>query len=70
MNIYKMDYGIYNNIRDIMILDRKYHVYARVLDRWLSIHYGLTTMEIYEDNAYHYTVRDEEKLILFLLKWT
>lgn len=50
--------------------DRKFD--HDVLDRWLSIFYGLQAVgdEADDTDCYPFIVRDEKKLTMFLLRWS
>lgn len=72
MNTYEMTRKHYHDIWYKLEEIKDKDLHYRTVDRWLSIRYGLTwqSQTAAESNIYKFNVKDDEKLLLFLLKWS
>lgn len=74
MKLHYLPCSVYNDIWMSLESRRNGYISFELVDRWLSIYHGLTAVALDHDyikrGYYSFEIRDEEKLILFLLRWT
>lgn len=72
MKTYGMHAGKYMDMWDSMETSKDRSITHEVLDRWLSIFYGLQADgdERDDNNCFPFIVRDEKKLTMFLLRYS
>lgn len=64
----KMYHTIWRELDQIKSADYSHFI----VDRWLSIKYGIVALndEAADDHHYSFKIRDSEKFTLFLLRWS
>lgn len=72
MKTYNMSDEVYQAIWLKVVKNKGRHVTHVAIDRWLSIFHGLTAISdvVDEHDCYPFMIRDERKLVLFLLRWS
>ncbi|MFI5140488.1 MAG: hypothetical protein ACHQIM_21895 [Sphingobacteriales bacterium] len=73
-----MDDTVFGNILSTLSDCKRHEISFETLDRWLSIRYGLKTVgnagglieEFYDStDEYLYEIKDQQKLLMFMMRW-